>query len=362
MMKQLLYKHSISSFLILMTCVVFGQNKVSKEIKEMASLSNDGQLYIENKYGDIFIDGWSRETIEITVEIEAKGRNLEKAKDLLNRINPEIETSGNIVIVKSHISKREQGFFNKYIRKVDAFNAEKTNTSINYRIYMPKHAEIEVINKYGDVVITNWNSTLKADVEHGDLRLTDAIDKSNISIKYGHLKASKLDNTSINAKSATLTVTTSDKLKLDSNGSEIRFEEIGSLELISNKDNIDIAQVDKVFGNVKYSSIALDSLSSRANLDLHLAELRVRKCSEAPTLNINQNTSEVYVNISETNFNFTAKLEQGVLRIPKTMENISSKVLDEKNKVRQVKANYGSKDQGTIDMIGYKGIIILKEL
>ncbi|TYA74160.1 DUF4097 domain-containing protein [Seonamhaeicola marinus] len=361
-MKQLFYKTTINTLLVLMTCVAFGQNKVSKEIKETARLSNNGQLFIENKYGDVFIDGWTRETIEITVEIEAKGRNLEKAKELLNRINPEIETSGNVVMVKSHISEREQGFFSRYIKKVDAFNAEKTNTNINYRIYLPKRAEIEVINKYGDVVITNWEGTLKADVEHGDLRITDAISNANISIKYGHLKASSLSNVSINAKSGTLTIDASDRMKLESDGSEIRFEDIKNLELYSNKDNIDVTKVGKISGDIKYSTVALDSLVSKANLELHLAELRVRQCSEVPTLNINQNTSEVYVNIANSNFDFTAKLEQGVLRIPKTMKNIVSKVIDEKNKVRNVKANYGTANQGIIDVVGYKGLIILKEL
>ena len=360
-MKHLFYKNMMNALLVLMSCAVFGQNKVSKEIKETVLLSNNGQLYLENKYGDVFIDGWDKESIEIIVEIEARGKNLDKAKQLLNRINPEIKTSGNVVMVKSHISEREQGFFNRYIKKVDAFNSEKTNTNINYRIYLPRRAEIEIINKYGDVIITNWSSTLKANVEHGDLRLTESISNANIAIKYGQLKASNLD-ASINAKGATLTITNSKRMKLDSNGSEIRFDNIENLELYSNKDNIDIETLDYVFGDVKYSRVAMNTLNDRANLELHLAELRILKCGESPTIDINQNTSEVYINISESNFDFGAKLEQGVLRIPKNMKNISSKVIDEKNKIRNVKANYGNTGLGTIDVVGYKGIIILKEL
>lgn len=361
-MKQLLYKITINALVVLMSCTALGQNKVSKEIKETTALSNNGQLFIENKYGDVFIDGWSRETIEINVEIEAKGRNLEKAKELLNRINPEIETSGNVVMIKSVISERELGFFNRYIKKVDALNTEKTNTNINYRIYLPKQTEIEVINKYGDVIITNWSGILKGDIEHGDLRVTDAISNANIAIKYGHLKANNLQDASINAKSANLTIGTSNKMKLESNGSEIRFETINNLELYSNKDRLDVNALESVYGEAKYSTISIDSVGLKANLDLHLAELRIRKCNEAPILNINQNTSEVYINISEANFDFTAKLEQGVLRIPKTMKNINSKVIDERNKIRNVKASYGASNQGSIDVVGYKGIIILKEL
>lgn len=361
-MKQLRYKNIINALLVLTTCVVFGQNKVSKEIKKTATLPNNGQLYIENKYGDVFIDGWNKQTIEITVEIEAKGRNLDKAKELLKRINPEIETSGNVVMVKSHISERELGFFNKYIKKVDAFNAEKTNTNINYKINMPKQAEIEVFNKYGDVVITNWNGTLKADIEHGDLRITDAIDNANITLKYGQLKTNNLNTALVNSKQATVTISNVNKLKLNSNGSEIYINSVNTLELYSDKDTIEIQELNTIFGTVKYTTASFNKLKSKANLELHLAELRVLKCADNPVIVLNQNTSEVYINIAQTNFHFNAKLEQGVLRIPKTMTNITSKVLDEKNKIRHVKANYKNAQQGTIDIAGYKGIVILKEL
>jgi expansin (peptidoglycan-binding protein) len=102
---------------------------------------------------------------------------------------------------------------------------------------------------------------------------------------------------------------------------------------------------------------------SKVNLSLNLAELRLKQFStNAPIVNLHQKSSEVYVNISKTNFNFSAELEQGVLRIPKTMKDINSKVLDEKNKIRQIRATYGDGNQGIFDLTGYKGIIIFKEL
>lgn len=363
MKANLFYKTIICGVLVLLSYSTQGQNKLTKEIKKTHSLTNDGALYLENKYGDIVINGWDKNQIEIVVNIEANGKNENKAEELLGLINSNIEVSNKLVVVKSEIIKKKTGFFNKYIGKIDPFKNEKANTVINYTISLPKHAEIEILNRYGDVVISDWNGKLKTTVEHGDIRILDSITNSDLSINYGKLRANTLYDTKISAKEASVSINNSKQLKLDSNGSDITLGVIENLELISNKDEFEANQISKAFGTIKYSTIVFNNVSNKVNLDLSLAELRVLKFNTAyPKLTINQRSSEVYVNISETNFKFDARLEQGVLRIPKSLNDISSEVIDEKNKIRNITASYKEEGRGVFNFKGVKGVIILKEL
>jgi len=362
-MKQLFYKNILYGAIMLLSISAIGQSKASRETKKIFPLSDNGALYLNNKYGDIFINGWDKDSIKIVVDIEVKGKNLDKAKELLNRIKPNVVNTKNQVIVKSEISEKETSFFNKYFNKIDPFKSEKANTNINYTIHLPEHAEVEILNKYGDVVISGWNGKLIADVEHGDLRIIDSITHSKLSIKYGKLKANTLYKTTINAKDAQVSFNFSEVLKLESNGSEINIDAVNALDIDSNKDDLEINTVNNVFGKVKYSKTVFNSVKNKVNLNLHLAELRILKLdTKSPVVNVQQKSSEVYINISGASFNFGAELEQGVLRLPKTMHSITSKVLDEKNKIRQIRAIYGKKNQGIFDITGYKGIIIFKEL
>jgi len=357
------YKNIIYGVLVVLSFSVHGQNKLTKEIKQTHPLTNDGALYLENKYGDIYINGWEKDEIEIIVNIEASGKNDEKAEELLSLINSNIVATNKQVIIKSEISKKKPSFFNKYLGKIDPFNSDKANTVINYTISLPKSAEIEIQNKYGDVIISDWNGKLKTSVEHGDIRILDNISDSDLSITYGKLRANTLYKTSVFAKNASISIDISNHLKLDSNGSEITLDNIDNLELNSNKDNIEVTQLNTVFGTVKYSTIVFNNVSKKVNLDLNLAELRLLKLNtENPKLTINQRSSEVYINISETNFKFDAQLEQGVLRIPKSFSNINSEVISEKDKIRHIKASYKNVGSGSLTFKGIKGIIILKEL
>jgi len=357
------YKTAVYILLVLLSYNAFGQSKISKEIKQTHALSSNGSLSIDNKYGSIFIYGWEKNEIQITVNIEAQRREMSAAKELLDRINPNIVATHKQVIIKSEIAEKTTSLFNRYFNKIDPFKNEKASTAINYEIYLPINAAIEISNKYGDIIISDWNGKLTAKVEHGDIRLTDSITNSNLTINYGKIRANTLNKSHIVAKDASVSISNANTLKLDSHGTEIMLGKINKLELYSNKDTIEIEELNTIFGTVKYSNIVIDNINHKINLDLNLAELKLMKLSSSsPFVDINQKSSEVYMNISDTNFDFNAKLEQGVLRIPKTMKNISSDVIDEKNKIRNIKATYGENKKGYVSFTGIKGIIFLKEL
>ena len=55
---------------------------------ELEYLTNEGALSLDNKYGNIYINGWDKDSIAIVIKIEAKGRNVSKAQALLDRVNP----------------------------------------------------------------------------------------------------------------------------------------------------------------------------------------------------------------------------------------------------------------------------------
>ncbi|WP_248724590.1 hypothetical protein [Seonamhaeicola sp. ML3] len=362
-MRHIHYKLLVFTITALFSSIVFAQDKLSKDIKKTFPLKSEGALYLENKYGNVFINGWDKASIQLEVSVEVKGKNLDKAKDLLKRINPTFINTNSQLIVKTEIEEKNASVFNKYFKKIGPLNSEKTNSDINYIIYLPKNAAVEITNKYGDVIISDWYGKLNANLEHGDLRITNDLDDSKIAIKYGNLRANVLKNSRIESKNATVSFDESEVLKLESDGSIMTIETVGNLDINSNKDDIEINTVDHIHGTLKYSQMTLNHVGSKVNLNLNLAELRLKKLdAKAPVINLNQKSSEVYVNISETSFNFSAELEQGLLRLPKSMHSINSKVIDEKNKIRQIRAAYGNKNQGIIDITGYKGIIIFKEL
>ncbi len=362
MKRKLFYKTAYFFFLFaLLPCGVMAQETVQKQIEESHDFSENSTLVLDNKYGDVHIKGWDRNTISITVEISSTDDNTKDAQELLDRIQPSIKVVGDQIIITSEIAKKEIGFIEKFFNK--SSGGKRSKSQINFTLSIPNRAKVELTNKYGDVVVSGWNGSLEAQVEHGDIRLPDALDTSLLSIKYGKLKASSLGESKVILGDARADIKEATQLEVESKGSELILGSLGRLLLNSNKDEIEIDKANHVSGKIKYTNTLINDSSQNVDLELELAELRIMKFSSAhPSVQIMQENSEVYMNISNTSFQFQANLEQGVLRIPKTMENISSDILDKKKKIRNITASYGTNRNSVFSFTGKKGVIILKEL
>lgn len=354
------------TFLFAALCLVSfqsvkAQHKLHKEIRKTYTFTDANKLYLENTYGNVFITGWDKNTIDIVVNIEAEGRNKEKAKKLLDRVTTNVNVSNAEVKIIADIQKKKGGFLGRYISKIGAYKHEKA--TINYTIYLPKKAIVEAYNKYGDITISDWKGTLTTAIEHGNLRISNAIHNAKINVKHAKLNAVELYTSTVISNDGTLEIHNAENLKINSDGSEMTLNNIENLQLNSNKDNIDIVNVHNISGSLKYSKTIFKKVGGKVQLTLDNGEIRILKHLEnTPNFTIDQKESEVYINISETQFNFNATLEQGVLRIPKTMQSIKSKIIHKKDKIRRISASYGGKPKGVITCTGYKGVIFLKEL
>jgi len=362
MIMDTFYKYTILVFAFFFCNISNGQETISKKIEKSYSLTNNGELHIDNKYGEILINGWDKNTIQIETAIKVTHRKAEKATNLLGRIEPKFTVTTSVVKIETEIGKKSATSFSKYFNKVNPFDFDKGNVEINYTIYMPSNAEITIINKFGDVIISDWNGKLKTTMQHGDLWINENLTNATINMKFGKLKAKSILYGDLTIKNGEINLDESRILELNSNGSTIEATKIKSLELYSNKDEIVIGKLTEVKGQVKFSKINLKEVKDQINLTTKLADIKVSEISnQKANIQFNQESSDIHINIADFDFQFNAKLEQGLLRVPTSFRNVKNNVIDKGKKIREINAYYGNKPSGKISIKGYKGVIILKE-
>lgn len=362
MMMYMCYKKVILFVLMVISSSMYSQETLTKKIEKTIEMTNAGELNLNNKYGNIVINGWGLNNIEITIDIKVTNKKRDNAKNLLDRINADIKTAGDYISITSEFSDKKSSFFSRYFNKVNPFDFDKSNVEINYTINLPINAEIDITNKFGDVILENWTGKLKANVQHGDLWINDAITNANIDMKFGKLRTNAITYGSISLKNGSIDITDSKDLLLETSGSTIEIDKVSNLELVSSKDEITIEHADKVQGDLMFSNAQINNVDSNIDLIMKVAELRVSKINQPDAVvNIEQESSEINVNISNLAFKFKATLEEGLLRLPKTFTNINTIVLDKGKRVREITATYGKLNNGVFSFTGKKGIITLKE-
>ena len=343
--------------------LITAQVNVSKQVTETFSMTNAGELHLENKYGNINLFGWDENEVSVVIDIMVNHKKKDNAEDLLNRIRPVLKDGDNYVSINYEISEKSSSFFSNLFEKANPFDFDRSNVQIDYTIYLPAQAEIDVTNKFGDVLIEGWTGKLKANVEHGDFWINEDLAKADIEVGYGKLRTKSINYASIALKNGALNMETSKNLRLNSSGSDITIDEVTSLEIYSNRDEIEFGVIGSMYGNLKFTNIMVNRLDMDIDLTMKIADFRLSQIVDPQAIiAITQESSEIVLDVTNFPLRFEATLEEGLVRLPKSFENVNSKMLDKGKRIREIPATYGKNPQGKISISGKKGVILLKDL
>lgn len=350
------------AFLLFSGYMGMAQERVSKIVEREFQLSNSGELQIENKYGNIDVTGWEQNKVAIKISIKVNHRKKENAESLLDRINPEFKTGSNYVSIVSKISNKNSGWFADFFNKTNPVDFDKRHVQIDYEVFLPTKAELRLTNRFGDVIIEGWSGPLNTLVEHGNLWVTEDLNKADIILKFGKVRAQDLDYADLNLKNGELEMENSNTLRLNSSGSEMDINMVRSLEIYSNKDDITISEIGSVYGTLRFSTLNMQRLMNEVNLETKIADFRISQSIKPESkISIEQESSEITLNVSGFSHRFSATLEQGVVRLPKSFENVNSNILDKGRRLREIEATYGNDQNGLISINGVKGIVTINE-
>jgi hypothetical protein len=358
-----LYKKFLWMVLVLFSVQLgTAQEQVSKTVEERFPLTDSGELQLENKYGNITVTGWDQDEVFMKIDIVVNRRKRDDAKDLLGRIDPKIKSSNGLVSVKSEVAQKNTGWFADFFNRTNPIDVDRSRVQINYEVFLPKKAKLNITNRFGDVLIEDWKGELRTLIEHGDLWISDNLNKADIILKFGKVRARDLNYASLNLKNGELDMENAKSLRINGSGTDMQMGTINALEVYSNKDDIKLDEAGTVYGNLKFSSLILDRLAQNADLTLKIADFKVMQIIAPKTeIHLEQESSDISLTVTDFSHRFEATLEQGVVRLPKSFENVSSDMLDKGKKLRKIEATYGKSKEGAIRINGIKGIVTLME-
>ncbi|MEM9143969.1 MAG: hypothetical protein AAGA86_13350, partial [Bacteroidota bacterium] len=338
------------------------QESLSKTVEKTFALSNAGELKMENKYGTITLNGWDKEEVAVSVSITVNHRKKENAKDLLKRIRPEFRSGSDYVSVVSAIANKNTGWFADFFNKTNPIDFDRGHVHIDYEVFLPSKAELRITNRFGDVYIEGWSGPLNATIEHGDLWVGEDLNRVDVILKFGKIRARNMDYASIDLKNGELDMENSKSLRLNSSGSRMDFNSVTSLEIYSNKDNIAMEESDVVYGNLKFTTFNLQRLGNDVDLTLKIADMRINGILQPEAhIALKQESSDISLDVNGFSHEFNAILEQGMVRLPKSFQNVNSNMLYKGKRLREINASYGTGAKGSIAISGKKGIVTLRE-
>ena len=174
-------------FLFCASCVVavvgnpeYGRFLPPKEFHKNVPLPAGGTLSLENWGGDILINGWEKDEVDITAE-EISGRSFGRRIQFINKrgLEPNVQVD------------EEDGFIR--IRTDESARDDETSR-VNYTLSVPHSVNLkDILNRKGDIHITDLYGKVSLNLQEGDVRIENFSGTLDASVSRGSVEAEILD-------------------------------------------------------------------------------------------------------------------------------------------------------------------------
>ncbi len=256
--------------------VSFCQDKQIKKFNNEYTAHKNTLLKLNNKYGNIDIRDWDKNEISIEVTILLKNVSSQRADQIFDKVNINFSEEGDVIIVETEYDEEFFRIINK-----DQFLQEK-KFEVNYLIMMPSYVKADVVNKYGNIFISNLASPSTIQLKYGSLKINQIVakDKDHMAlVELGYSKGTIEDCEwlKILTKYSQLSVQKSKALIIISKYSKLNIEEGSTLICESKYDSYDIGTLSNFVTEAQYSNFRFDEITRKIDLETKYTDVKVMK-------------------------------------------------------------------------------------
>jgi len=219
--------------------------QTEKKVNNSFNVGNAGSLSIKNSFGDIDIESFDGDRIEVEVTITVETRNQNDIQKYLDKIRIDVTESGNDVSLRT-------------INDMNGGNRVK-EFSIDYEVKVPRRTSLEIRNSFGDLTIESSEGLLNINVQHGDASIGRVKEVANqqheIRVQFGDLKVGEISGADVRVQHGDFIIE-----KLQGGEVDLSFGE-GNIEKLSGKIYMDIQhseiEVDEVLKDLEDLNVEL---------------------------------------------------------------------------------------------------------
>ncbi|SMD35475.1 hypothetical protein SAMN04488029_2536 [Reichenbachiella faecimaris] len=296
---------------ILAAYVTHAQSRtLVKNISQSFKVNPKSAVELTNKYGQVIMETWDRDSVRVEVKITAYGKNDETLSKNMERVDVDFTNFGDVLTIET-ILDRNSSVFKEVINSLGDYSKtliSKNKISIDYQLTIPQKASLKLDNKYGDVYIESLTQESTISVAHGDFKADELSGTSRLNLSFCKARIKKLDKAFLELKGAELYLRDGGDLVLTSSSSTFEVKTVQSLKVDSRNDKIHLEKATAVRGYSSFSNILIDSMLDRIDMELNYGDLLVHSVnSNFNLVNLKSKTADVNISLDMGSY-FSATL------------------------------------------------------
>lgn len=320
-----------------------GKHTKTKTIKKEFNVTENAQVILNNKYGNIDIKTWNQNKVSVEIVITTNGNNESKVEERLNKIDISFENSSQEVSVKTHFEKQNNNwsFFGKN---------SNVNMNIKYFVRMPVTNNLTVNMDYGDILLDELSGKATIDCDYGKIYVGKLLNDSNY-VNLDYSRGSTIDfmkHGKINIDYSTIDIEEAGNVDLNTDYSNTTFGKLNNLDFNSDYGNLIVHSANKIVGNSDYVRLKFGEIASTLIVEADYGSIKVEKMgSNFDEINLNTGYTGVKIGVdNNSSFSLVVDSSYSGISVPEEF-NFTKQI--EKNSKKHYEGTYnGSKGKVTI--------------
>ncbi len=261
----------------------------------------ESELQIVNKYGDINMIPWEKDSIKIDIVLSVVSNKEIKADKAMANIDFDLKATRYYIIAKTVIAGQNK-LWSDVNELTGGLIGSGTSTSILYTVYYPNTIRLNVDNKYGDIFLASQKGRSDIRLAHGKLKAHTLDDESTLYLYYSDAVIQSVDRMRLTLNYSECMISTATQLKLDSRASTLTLDECVSTDLMSRRDNIKIARAGSCTGHLILSNCSIGLLNDLSDLQAEFGSLELRNLSKSlKSVQLRARSCEVSIILNKNN-------------------------------------------------------------
>jgi len=142
---------------------VLADERYEEKFEKTEKLEKDGKVYLSNISGKIEAKSWDEDHVKIDALKISRASTLSKAEENAKKVDIEVERVGNVLRIKTKYPESGRG------RRHDSLNV-----SVDYKLWIPNKASLEVKSVSSNLVAERIGGTLEVDNVSGQINILKA--------------------------------------------------------------------------------------------------------------------------------------------------------------------------------------------
>jgi hypothetical protein len=307
-------------------------------------LSKDARMEVINKYGDIHITSWKKDTVYIKAEIEAFAPNHSKLQKMLDGIEINIIGSGSLIRAETEFGREITVLLESFKGITGKIIDYDSRVQINYYINIPDYVDINIENQFGDISMENNTGIISVTLSKGNFEAKSLNRISSLSLDFGDAEIGSVKSGKINTTFSKIIIRQSNDLSINSTSTRFDLVKAEKVNVESRRDKFYIGDISGISGISYFTDYKIEILTGNTDLDLKYGSFDVARVDDRfEKITLNSDYSDITADFdASASFDFDIRHTNAFVVLPDKNIKSEKEALNEDKKEYLITGEIGN--------------------